>query len=57
MRYFINYDFHALAIADEKPEPIKKNQRYDHSLSEWVEIDEVFYKKMFRIYYKEAESF
>jgi len=54
MKYFVNYDFHILKKSEEKPEPIKKNRRYDHGLSEWVEIDEETYEKEFQNFWNEA---
>ena len=54
MRYFINSDLHALAKAEEKPSPIKRNLRYGKSVSEWTEISEEQYHEFFEIFYEEA---
>lgn len=57
MKYFVNYDFHMITKAEEKPKAIQKNRRYDHSFSEWTEVNKETYEKMFRIYWEEAENF
>lgn len=56
MKYFVNYEFHAIAKGEKKPEPFKKNFRYDHGLSHWKEVDEETYKKVYNIFYNEACS-
>lgn len=56
MKYFVNYDFHCICKSDTKPEPIRKNRRYDHDLSEWVEVDKDTYNYVYNIFYQEAMS-
>lgn len=56
MKYFVNYDFHCICKSDTKPEPIRKNRRYDHDLSEWVEVDKNTYNYVYDIFYQEAMS-
>lgn len=57
MRYWVNYEFHCVAKQENKPEAIKKNQRYDKGFAEWKEVDEETYNKMYHIYYAEALNF
>ena len=57
MKYFVNYDFHMITKAEKKPKAIQKNRRYDHSFSEWTEVNKETYEKMFTIYWEEAENF
>ena len=57
MKYYVNYEFEMITKRPEnekKPEPIKKNFRYDHGWSEWTEVDEETYKKMYECYYNRA---
>lgn len=54
MKYFVNYDLHALAKAEEKPSPFNRKLRYGNSISEWTEISEERYKELFDIFYAEA---
>lgn len=57
MRYWVNYEFHCVAKQENRPEAIKKNQRYDKGFAEWKEVDEETYNKMYHIYYAEALNF
>lgn len=57
MKYFVNYDYHMVTKRkdnEEAPKPFKKNFRDDHGWSEWVEIDEKTYEKIYEIYWNEA---
>ncbi len=54
MRYFVNYDLHAVAKAKEKPAPFNRKLRYGNSISEWTEVDKETYEKMYDIFYAEA---
>ena len=54
MRYFVNYDLHAVAKAEEKPAPFNRKLRYGNSISEWKEVDRETYEKMYDIFYAEA---
>lgn len=57
MKYWVNYEFHCVAKQENKPEAIKKNFMFDKGLSEWKEVNEETYHKMYDIYYAEALNF
>lgn len=55
-KYWVNYEFHLLAIQEDEPAPIKMNRRYDHREAEWTEVNKDTFDKLFEQYWKETEN-